>query len=177
MSFVIIVEGSHDKLFLEKTLIPRALAADVDIDILMSSNWSSSDYERQIRLFDGAIILKDLDDEACPVAKKNKICADYNLHSHRDKIVITMKEIEGWYVAGGSDNLPKLPSRFHGRSSTENISKEDLKNEVYRTYKWRRHEAALVELARNYSFDTAKLRNSSMRYFLNKLESLTGLAI
>jgi hypothetical protein len=175
MICAVIVEGPHDKLFFDKALHAYLRNSGIEIEVLISKGWGTADYEHFIDLFDAAIILRDLDDFACPLKKKDDFCSTYRLHHHKQKVVIAIKEIESWYLAGGSVNLPKLPTRFHTPCSTENFYKEDLKREVTRHYRWDKHETTLVELSKDYSVSMAVSRCSSVKYFFNKLSLLTGV--
>ena len=85
-----------------------------------------------------------------------------------ERVVVVMKEIESWYLAGFDDTvggemgIPSLPS-------TEEVTKEDFREMVPKRF---RSSAVdfMAEILSGYRVEIAKDRNRSFCYLMDLLE-------
>lgn len=179
-SFVFVVEGPDDELFFKRVIVPVLESkSDDKFYVLVAKGYSEDDYKRQFRIYDNVIIVRDLDEDACPARKKNEICNVYNLHDKKSDICIVINEIESWYVAVGSHTLPRLSKRFQSANSTEWIKKEDFNREMRTKYPnlFKNRSSLLIELLKEPNMNDALRRNSSLRYLAEKIRSKNGLEL
>jgi hypothetical protein len=110
------------------------------------------------------IFTGDIDSMPCVTAKKKKLQKEYR-NVEADKIIVIVKEIESWYIAGVDKPCCKR-LRIHFKASAENICKEELYS-----LKPKRFDSTvdfMIELLKNFDITTAKKRNTSFDYFVDK---------
>ena len=83
----------------------------------------------------------------------------------KNNLIIVVKEIEGWYLAGLDDEsceeLGLRPFR-----STDDITKEHFNNLIPNKFDSRID--FMIEILKRFSFETAKQKNKSFSYFMLK---------
>ena len=83
----------------------------------------------------------------------------------KGKIIVIIKKIEGWYLAGlDDDSLKKLHINFKG--NTDNVDKQIFANAMPKSFT--SEKDFLQEILKNYSSDTAITKNQSFKYFYHK---------
>ena len=85
------------------------------------------------------------------------------------KIIIVKEEIESWFLAGVDNSFDKFKG-WEIPCRTDSIEKEDF-DKIYKISFDSKNDC-LKEIAKIYNFDLAIERNSSFKYFLNKLSNL-----
>jgi hypothetical protein len=112
------------------------------------------------------IFFADINDAPCITRKKEVLLDTYN-DLDREKIIIVVKEIESWFLAGMEEDLANK-YKIDIPHSTENITKEDFidktKGRSLREIEFRQ------EILENFCLDAARVRNKSFAYFLRKLK-------
>lgn len=176
--YLFIVEGPDDEDFFRQVILPYCERTHPGMvghtTIKTSSSWTAQDYKKQFDIYGTVIIVIDLDpnENGCPAIKKNNFCNIYGLHHRKESVCVVVAEIESWYLAVGSDCISWLPLRFRTPKSTETIVKEDLRHEVQRNGK---HLSVIMQMMLDDADITSgKRRNTSLVYFLNKLDLLVG---
>lgn len=116
------------------------------------------------------LFLSDLDSHKfkCITSRKEKRCEEYKELSYSDDIIIVKEEIESWYLAGIDTASSNMFKNLQIPDNTEDITKEmfdEMTNDFSK-------KDCLVEIAKNYDFELAKSRNSSFKYFLDKLDKI-----
>jgi hypothetical protein len=87
--------------------------------------------------------------------------------SFRGALQIVIKEIESWYLAGMDDNFARTYN-IKWYKNTDNITKEDFDKIIPK--KLLPRENFMIEILKSFSMDQAKIRNKSLRYFVNKYD-------
>ena len=110
------------------------------------------------------IFARDFNDAPCITAKKEKITSKFNQITE-DKIIVVVKEIESWYLAGLDDkSLKKIGIRKRIRT-TDNITKEKFNQLIPKNML---RTDFMQEILKYFDVEIAKERNGSFGYFLNK---------
>ena len=111
------------------------------------------------------ICVGDIDDVPCVTSKKERITDDFDEKITKDKIIIVIKEIESWYLAGLDEKASK---KLHIRKkieTTDNVIKEHFNQLIPK--KMSRIEF-MRKILENYDVGVAEGKNRSFGYFLNK---------
>lgn len=110
------------------------------------------------------IYVSDIDDQPCITAKKETIQNDFgNIDNNR--IIVVVREIESWYLSG-LDDICCTKLGFPPYSSTDNISKEQFNDSIPQRFDSRID--LMQEILKYFDLETAKQKNASLRYFLEK---------
>ena len=112
------------------------------------------------------IYLADINDYPCITAKKGEIQRKYK-NIDCNKIVIVVREIESWYLAG-LDIMACNKLRISTFSNTNDVSKEKFNNLIPKEFTSRID--FMLEILKNFSIEIAKHKNTSFQYFLNKFD-------
>lgn len=166
----ILVEGPDDERFFNKIIRPRfekknvwvkfynySIVKEIKINkFLKSINAMGADY----------IFVADINHVPCITLKKDKIQNKIQ-DIDRNKIVVVIKEIEGWYIAGIDDeNSPKLG--FKNMIHTNDLTKEDFDRIAPK--KFRSRIDFMQEILNVFQVDIAKRKNDSFKYFTEKFD-------
>ena len=180
----IFVEGAIEKLFFDRILRPELENKYNYIEIIEYSQkerkWEYiNDFINSIKRTDCGykkidpnwaydyIFIADIDNSPCKTAKKEELRRKIpNLE--QNKIIIVVKEIESWYLAGLDEKAcKKLGIRCF--DNTDSITKEDFKHIYSNSIHSRRPEIDFyLNIIENYDIDTAKKKNTTFRYFCDK---------
>lgn len=110
------------------------------------------------------IFITDINLAPCISNRKQKM-QDKFTGLDEDRIVVVIKEIESWYLAGLSDDfLRQFKIPFY--SETENITKEQFNNLIPRKFNSR--ISFMVEILDYFSIEIATQKNRSFKYFFEK---------
>ncbi len=112
----------------------------------------------------GYLLLADIDSAACVTAKKEALQERYPFLSF-DRIVIVVKEIEGWYFAG-LDNASCRRFKVPAFDKTDTLTKERFNAAIPKKAKSRTD--FMLEILKYFDLEVAKQKNKSFRYFLEK---------
>ncbi|MDI3473509.1 MAG: hypothetical protein PWQ48_1790 [Thermotogaceae bacterium] len=167
----VFVEGNDDERFFQCVLLPELKKSYDYIGIMKYAEEEKEKIESfldSIKAMIGVdyIFVHDIDNSPCVTTKKEKL---YNWLKNLDKekIVVVIKEIESWYLAGlCDDNLQHLKIRMRDVSSTESITKEDFNSLIPQKYDSRID--FMQEVLKHFSIDVAKQKNRSFKYFYEK---------
>ena len=108
----------------------------------------------------------DINSLPCMTAKKNRITKRYGAGLDINNIIIVVKEIESWYLAGLDDKARKeLGIRTF--SNTDNITKEKFEELIPKKFDSRID--LMMEILKRFSVETAKQKNRSFNYFMSKV--------
>lgn len=111
------------------------------------------------------IYVSDINHAPCVTYKKQGV-QDKLGNIDKDKMIIVIKEIEGWYLAGLSDiGAQKLKIKASKFTDTDNLTKEQFNNLIPERFGSR--VDFLIEILKNFSIDIAKQKNKSFRYFID----------
>ena len=161
------VEGNDDRRFFSRIVVPLFRENYTSIEIISYASMKTERVCRFVRsireMGHDFLLFADIDEVRNVHAKKailrERFCTltDY-------KIVVIIKEIESWYLAGLDDRAQK---RLHLRhfQTTNHITKEIFNAMIPQEYSSR--IAFMVELLNRYSLHEAEGRNRSFLYFMS----------
>lgn len=164
----ILLEGDDDERFFEKIVKPllqkrysttkfwkySQQKQEKIVNFVKSINAMKADY----------ICVRDFNDAPCITAKKEKITDKFNRIT-KDKIIVVVKEIESWYLAGLDENTSKKLGIRKKIETSDNITKEEFNQLIPKNMP---RIEFMREILKNYDVEIAKERNRSFGYFLNK---------
>ena len=108
----------------------------------------------------------DINSLPCVTAKKDRLIADHGQALTAKNIIVVIKEIESWYLAGlDSEASKKLGIKVPGK--TDELTKEDFDSLVPRKFDSRID--FMIEVLKRFSVATARKKNRSFDYFMSSL--------
>ncbi|MEM0202962.1 MAG: hypothetical protein QXO16_00290 [Archaeoglobaceae archaeon] len=165
----ILVEGDDDERFFDKIIKPL-LREKYYVKIVKYAEWKmkKEKIENFIRSCQSMkadyIYVTDLNASPCVTVKKEEIMRKLE-DIEESKIIVVKREIESWYLAGLKDSDRRKLGIKRSLSSTENVTKEQF-NTLLRDPAERIN--VMIEILKRFSIDTAKQKNSSFKYFMEK---------
>ncbi|HHT9139403.1 MAG TPA: hypothetical protein ACFYEA_02580 [Candidatus Tripitaka californicus] len=162
------VEGPDDVRFFDgivKPVFERKYGLVKVIEYSKLKRERIDNFLKSIKAMDADYIyVKDINDAPCVTAKKEGIQKKLN-NINNDRIMVVIKEIEGWYLAGlDKANSKKL--RLTPPSTTDNLTKEAFNGLIPKKFYSRID--FMLEVLKCFSTEMAKQKNRSFRYFLEK---------
>jgi hypothetical protein len=162
------VEGEDDKRFFQTILEPKL---QEKYDLVETRCYATLKKEKVDKFLKsikamGAdyIYVTDINNSPCITAKIHEKLKKYR-HVEDDKIIVVIKEIESWYLAGLTDvNVNKF--RIHPFNDTDTITKEQFKKLIPGLFSSRID--FMLEILKVFSIEVAKHKNKSFRYFIEK---------
>ncbi|MCH7555965.1 MAG: hypothetical protein IIB56_00745 [Planctomycetes bacterium] len=110
--------------------------------------------------------LRDINDFPCVTARMESIKDKYGTRIDTNNIIIVVKEIESWYLAGLDDKARKeLGIRTF--SNTDTITKEEFNNLIPERFD--SQIDFMVEILKRFSVETAKQKNRSFNHFMSRV--------
>jgi len=109
------------------------------------------------------IYFSDINNAPCITLKKQEILKKYK-NIDKDRIIVVIKEIESWYLAGLHDEDSKKFTKKLFKS-TDTITKEQFKKFIPKNES---RINFMIELLNVFSRDTAIQKNNSFSYFVKK---------
>jgi hypothetical protein len=165
----ILVEGNDDERFCE-TILKSKLEGKYD-DVIIWKYRQTKDEKvegllKSIREMPNAeyIYVTDIDQSPCVTNKKQEIKDKFRGIDIK-RIMVVIKEIESWYLAGLDDACcKKLKIRSMG--NTDNVTKEQFNDLIPKKFGSRID--FMSEVVKLFSIEIAKQKNKSIRYFLER---------
>jgi len=110
--------------------------------------------------------VRDINRSPCVTAKKNSMKSRYAKTIDIDNVIVVVKEIESWYLAGlDEESCTELGIRPFERTDT--ITKEQFDALIPKKFDSRID--FMVEVLKRYSVETAKQKNKSFGYFMSRI--------
>ncbi|MHC1602314.1 MAG: hypothetical protein ACXQS4_03690 [Methermicoccaceae archaeon] len=171
---VAFVEGRDDTHFFNKVLKPLFQEKG-----WISDTWEYQErgeqYKRTLRYLKSInsmnadyiadyVYFRDINHTPCVTAKKEKIMKKLKRRMNQDKIIIVVKEIESWYLAVDDETLESL-GVHENIKNTDDITKEKFDALIPDGVTRKEFMTGLLE---NYNVETAKKKNTSFKYFMEK---------
>ena len=169
----VFIEGKHDKIFVDYVLSDY-LSKEKSLSVcpIPYAKKSPSTINRELKSkSDHYLFLSDLDsaETPCISSKKDLRTKKYgNLDSNR--IIIVKEEIESWFFAGIDSKIGQFKN-FNVPDDTDSITKEDF-DEMLNEYSIDNKNSFLIEIGKNFNIKLAAQRNTSFKYFLDKINKL-----
>jgi hypothetical protein len=168
----IFLEGPEDERFFEKI---KPLI-DENYDYVRFIKWATAPsitlgrYVRSLRSTEVSnyFFVTDINNSPCVTHKKGKLKKVKNFRNvlEEERIVVVIKEIESWYLAGLDDSACK-ELRIETLGNTNNITKEDFNRIIPEKFDSRID--FMQEILKRFSIETAKEKNVSFNYFVSKV--------
>ncbi len=185
--FLTFVEGYTDELLLKHVLghilssLPECNGIHYDFKFIWYASRKPNYTNRYIRSFTSMLdqmpptdylFISDINSFPCITAKKQALQNRFPA-LREDKIIVAIKEIESWYMAGIPSNFAeKWGIKPHILSSTDDINKEEFL-EIMRSAddfkKIKSHVEIYQAIIEVFDIGIALSRNESFRYFYNKV--------
>ncbi len=170
----VLLEGDDDERFFNRVIKPILNPAYLSVNtwkyaqektektknFLISISKMSSDY----------FFWADINQSACVTTKKQTVLRRYRNAISTDNIVIVVKEIESWYIAG-VDNKGCQELSLKSLQNTDDITKENFNQLVPKKFGSRR-TYFMLEILKKFDINIAKRKNKSFKHFMNKIESI-----
>jgi hypothetical protein len=168
----ILVEGNDDERFFSRIIKPLFTDRYASIEIVMFACMKNEKVYRFVRsiieMEHDFILCADIDQEPSVRAKKGVLNERYGF-SENDHIIIIIREIESWYLAGLDQRAQhRIGVRQFG--TTNHITKEIFNGLIPRHYTSR--IAFMVDIIAMFSPHAAMERNRSFAYFCQKYHLL-----
>ncbi len=164
------MEGNDDELFFKKIVVPFFLNQYNDVEIFKYAQWKRTKVElflqSIITLNYDYIFTADIDLVETPKLKK-KIIRERFDNVQFNKIMIVIKEIESWYLAGLT-NKDSTELKLSIPETTNEITKEDFNAICHTTFHSRID--FMYELLKVFDAFTAQNRNESFKYFMDEYD-------
>ncbi len=167
---VILIEGDDDKDFFDRVIKPRFERKYRPVVLWKYSQKSPEEVNRFLEIAKEKqdaeyIFVADNDKLRCVPKRKAEIQEKYNSVDDKSKILLVVREIEGWYLAGlGEDECQKLG--FSPFKTTDKIGKGKFKKAQRVSSRSRIN--FVQEVLRLFDIETAKCNNKSFKYFAEK---------
>lgn len=163
----IFVEGNDDELFFKKLMLPLFLKHYTDVEIFKYAQWK----RQKVELFVQSIITLDYDyiftadiDLLETANAKKQVIRHRFGNLDNQKIMIVIKEIESWYLAGCTDEMSSVLN-IRIPQNTNELTKEDFNAICHNTFRSRID--FMFELLKVFNYETAEERNQSFKFFMN----------
>ena len=161
------VEGTDDERFFERTVRATFEQRYDQVSVVRYAKRKGTKirgYLNSIKAMGAdCILLADINAEPCVTAKKERLRQRYGVGS--DSVIVVIKEVEGWYLAGLGDEgsaelgLPVL-------KNTDSLTKEGFNSLMPQRFGSRID--FMVEILKRFSRETARRKNRSFRYFAER---------
>lgn len=171
-NFVIFVEGDDDDRFFKNAILPDLAKSYNNYNFsIVQYKCRKKDYSQKfIKTIDAIggryLFTTDMDNSSSVSMKVAKAKTTYNLPDD-SKIVIVIKEIESWYLAGMDDTL--CAKHRMSLLGTETIDKEQFLRMIPRGSS---KPVFMNEILENFSINNANEKNSSFKYYYNLQKTL-----
>ena len=166
----VLIEGNDDERFFEGIIRP---IFDNTYDSVRSWQYAQKQIKKvknflqAIKSMDSDYFFwGDINNMPCVTSKRNRIKKRYGSRIEINNVIIVVKEIESWYLAGLDDKSRKELGIRTFRN-TNNINKEDFNNLIPKRFDSRID--FMVEILKRFSVKIAKQKNKSFSYFMSRI--------
>ena len=166
--FYICVEGEDDERFFKKIMEPKLQKKYDFVETIRYATMKKEKFDNFLKSIKamGAdyIYVTDINNSPCVTAKKQKTINKLR-NIDEDKIIVVIKEIESWYLAGLS-NTESEKFKISTPSITDDITKEKFNSLIPKKFDSRID--FMLEILKFFSIEIAKQKNRSFRYCIEK---------
>jgi len=161
-------EGPDDIRFFEGVLRKRLQEGYTSVELIGYAGMKHIRVDGFIRgigaMGDDYLMIADIDNDRTVKAKKNRLKRWYR-DLDTDKVIIVIKEIEGWYLAGLNDHASRSLG-LRPLPGTDRVTKEGFNRMIPDQYGSRID--LMIEIIKRYSIQVARDKNRSFRFFYRK---------
>ena len=168
----LLVEGDDDKRFIETVIKPML---ESKFDVVSIQKYARRKSTALVKLLKSIkkngsahFCTGDFNSSSCITQAKTAMNSRFDNEIENHNIVIVIKKIEGWYLAGLTENrAQEMGVEISLPENTDSIGKRkfyDFKP------KYLDKRDYMIEVLKGYSSEQAAEKNSSFSYFLRKLD-------
>ena len=167
----ILLEGDDDERFFESVAEPLFKERYTMIKIYKYSqkpqkHKKTANFIKSIESMKADYIyVIDFNNAPCITAKKEEIMGELDYTVTGNKIIVVVKEIEGWYLAGLDEKTSKRLGIRKKIRTTDKITKEHFNQLIPKDMP---RIEFMLKILENYEVGVAEGKNRSFGYFLNK---------
>lgn len=168
----ILVEGNDDERFIERIIKPGLEKRFHSVQLYRYAAQPPKKIENFLKSIVSMkadyMILTDIDHSPCVTQRKN-LLKTKKIKSRLvedDNIFVVIKEIESWYLAGLDREILKKLGISYSEKRTDSLTKERFDRLISDKYVSRID--FMQEILENFQVETAKQKNKSFNYFINK---------
>lgn len=166
----VLLEGNDDERFFEGVIRPKL---ENVYDSVKSWQYAQKQIKKiknflqSIEAMDSDIFfVGDINNCPCVSAKKDEAIVSYGQGLNTSNIIVVIREIESWYLAGLTNKKCRELSLRTIRK-TDNITKE--KFDALIPGKFDSRIDFMVEILKRFSVNAAKQKNKSFGYFMSRI--------
>ena len=166
----VLLEGNDDERFFEKVVKPIFESTYNFVrswKYAQKKSTKAKDFLRSIKSMDSDyFVWSDINGVPCVTAKRERLLVRYDQIFGAENIIVVIREIESWYLAGLDDKSCKEFGirAFH---KTDNVTKEQFDKLIPKKFESRID--FMVEILKRFSVETAKQKNESFDYFMSRI--------
>ncbi len=165
----VFVEGSDDERFFKRVIKPTLSTQYDSIRVWQYAQQPTKNTKNFLNAIQAMnaryFFLGDINNSPCATAKKEKIRTQYKKSVNTDNVIIVIKEIESWYLAGlDAKACRKLGIKAF--RNTNNVTKEDFNNLIPEKYA---RIDFMTEVLNRFSVEIGKRKNLSFAHFMKKM--------
>lgn len=170
VNMFVFVEGQDDERFLETILNERYYKV---IKYAREKKDHINKYIQSIKkmpMYD-YIVLCDIDN--ITIDEKKKYIMSKFPECENEKIIVSIAEIESWYLAGlDVEKTKKMKIKYI--ENTEEVTKEKFNSLIPENAN---RTNFMIDILKNYDIDEAINRNSSFNYFISCYDNIVNMAV
>lgn len=168
----ILIEGNDDERFFERIIKPRFQKIYDEVKFYQYACQPSKKIENFVNSINKMnadyIVAADMNDSPCITHKKVVIKNKKIKNVNKDNIIVVIKEIESWYMAGLETKSKKELEVNYNKYTTDDLSKEQFnrlipENSISRI-------DFMQEILKYFKTKTAVKNNQSFNYFINRFK-------
>ena len=171
------VEGRYDKEFFDKVVKPgfERKYGHGRVHIRQYSEMKNKEVTDFIESFkaknDDCICVADINDAPCISERKREKQEKEFKNVDKDRIMIVIKKIEGWYLAGLDDDACEELG-IANFQNTDEVTKSRFNSLWRESKKFDSEVDFMQEIVKpsNFDIETAKRKNKSFKYFVEKYD-------
>lgn len=164
----VFVEGPDDERFF-KNVLKGAFSLRYDEIVIKEYSGLKKKGAELLGLFkkEGSDIIYqcDMDGIPCVSAKKGDLVTKYGGRLKEIDIIVVIKEVEGWYYAGVNQECASALG-VGEVETTDSMTKEEFAELM--PDKYITPTNFMIEILKNYSLESARRKNKSLKYFCDK---------
>jgi len=166
----IFVEGNNDERFFERVVKPKLEEKYNEVKLWKYAQVKDTKIDSFIKSIKAMkaeyIFVADINNTQCVTAKKQEIQSKFK-EIDKNKIIVVVKEIESWYLAG-LDSASCKQLKIRCVENTNSITKEQFRALIPK--KFDSEIDFMLEILKLFSIEIAKQKNMSFRYFFEKYD-------
>ncbi len=168
------VEGSDDERFFNEIIKPAFEKKYDFVEIIQYAQMKREKFGKYLRSIKAMkadyFYVTDINQMPCVTAKREKVLDKFK-NIDKGRIIVVIKEIESWYLAG-LENTYSKGFGIASFSNTDNTTKEQFNALIPKNFDSRID--FMLEILKFFSIKMAQQKNKSFRYFLEKHDMERG---